>query len=118
MAVDLEAFVQNSFDDSYVNDFDISFSSLFDIDDLFFSKIDAMKSEFAYLCDVLPNGYTCCDDHFMHIFDINSVQTKTFNLGTIENPKNILIASDSTPDEREKNERNINKKAESIRLEL
>ena len=61
-----------------------------------------MKSDFAYLCDVLPNGYVHCDDHFMHIFDINSVQTKTFNLGTIENPKNVLISSDLTPDEREK----------------
>ena len=102
VAVDLEAFAQNSFVDSYVDDFDVYFASLFDIDDLFFSKFDVMKSEFAYLCDVLPNGYACRDDHFMHIFDINLVQIETFNLGTIENPKNILISSDLTPNEREK----------------
>ena len=61
-----------------------------------------MNSNFAYLCDVLPNGYVVCDDHFMHMFDINSVQTESFNLGTHDNPKNILIASDLTPKEREK----------------
>ena len=61
-----------------------------------------MKSNFAYLCDVLPNGYSYCDDHFMYIFDINFMQTESFNLGTIENPKNILITSDITPDESEK----------------
>ena len=54
------------------------------------------------MCDVFPNGYSVCDDHFMHMFDINSAQTESFNLGTNENPKNILFASDLTPKEREK----------------
>ena len=81
------------------DDFDVSLANLFEADDSFFSKVDAMKSEFAYLCDVFPNGYSACDNHFMHIFDINSVQTELFNLGTSDNPKNILIASDLTPDE-------------------
>ena len=58
-----------------------------------------MKSEFSYLCDVFPNGYSVYDNHFMHIFDINSVQTELFNLGTSDNPKNIRITSDLTPDE-------------------
>ena len=61
-----------------------------------------MNSNFTYLCDVLPNVYAVCDEHFMHMFDINSVQTESFNLGTHDNPKNILIASDLTPEEREK----------------
>ena len=51
----------------------MSVVNLFDIDDLFFSKVNAMKYNFAYLCDVLPNGYSICDDYFMHMFDINSV---------------------------------------------
>ena len=38
----------------------------------------------------------------MHMFDINSMQTESFNLGTIDKPKNILLASDLTHDEREK----------------
>ena len=41
------------------------------MDDILFSKVDAIKSEFAYLCDVFSNGYSACDDHFIHIFDIN-----------------------------------------------
>ena len=45
---------------------------LFKTDDLFYSKVNAMKSNFAYLYDVLPNGYSVCDDNFMHMFDINS----------------------------------------------
>ena len=72
--------------------------NLFDTDDLFFSKVNEMNSDFSYLCDVLPNGYTVCDDHFMHMFDINSTQTESFNLDTHDNPKNILIASDLTPE--------------------
>ena len=68
-----------------------------------------MKSNFAYLCDIFPNGYSIYDDHFMHMFDINSTQTESFNLGITDNPKNILLASNLTPDERE-NKKN-NKKA-------
>ena len=69
-----------------------------------------MKSNFAYLCDVLPNGYAICDDHFMHMIDINFVQTKSFNLDTSENPKNILITSDLTPEEREKMKKTLRKR--------
>ena len=74
----------------------------FETDDLFYSKVNAMKSYFAYLCDVSSNDYSVCDDHFMHMFDINSTQTESFNLGTTDKPKNILLASDLTHDEREK----------------
>ena len=103
--------------DFFYDDYDISFAALFEINDLFYSKVNAMKSDFAYLCDVFPNGYSVCNDHFMHIFDINFTQTKSFNLGTMDNPKNILLASDLTHDER-KNERNNKKEVESICLGL
>ena len=93
---DFTSFVFNNVADVFYDDIDISVGNLFDTDDLFFSKVNAMNSDFAYLCDVLPNGYTVCDDHFMHMFDINSTQTESFNLGTHDNPKNILIASDLT----------------------
>ena len=69
-----------------------------------------MKSDFAYLCDVLPNDYSVCDDHFMHIFDINSIQTESFNLGTHNNPKNILIASSLTLEERLKMKETLRKR--------
>lgn len=99
---DLETYILNSIMDIFYDDYDVSFSVLFETDDVFYSKVNAMNSDFAYLCDVLPNGYTVCDDHFMYLFDINSMQTELFNLSTIDNPKNILLASDLTHEEREK----------------
>ena len=44
--------------------------------------------------------------------------TKSFNLGTTDKPKNILLASDLTHDERAKMEEIIKKEAESICLGL
>ena len=99
---DFEAFVLNSIVDVFYDDYDVFLAELFEIDDLFISKFNAMNAGFAYLCDVLPNGYTVCDDHFMHLFDTNSMPTALFNLSTIDNPKDILLASDLTHDEREK----------------
>ena len=64
-----------------------SLAALFETDDLFYFKVNAMKSDFAYLCDVFPSGYSICDNHFMHMFDINSMQTESFNLGTTDKPK-------------------------------
>ena len=61
-----------------------------------------MKSYFSYLYDVFPNGYSVCDDHFMYMFGINFLQTDSFNLGTSENPKNILINLDLTLKKSEK----------------
>ena len=49
-------------------------SVMYEEDGLFTTKIDAINSNFAYLCDVLPNGNTCVDNsHNMHIFHINSM---------------------------------------------
>ena len=57
----------------FYDDIDISVAHLFEIDDVFFSKVNAINSDFAYLCDIFPNGYSVCDDHFMYMFDINYV---------------------------------------------
>ena len=108
--LDLEAYVQNSIMDVFYDDYEVSFTALFETDDLFYSKVNAINSDFAYLCDVFPNGYSVCDDHFMHMFDINSMQTELFNLGTTDKPKNIRLASDLTHDEREKMKEIIGKR--------
>ena len=88
--------------DIFYDDVNISIAHLFETDDIFFSKVNVINLNFAYFCDVFPNGYSVCDDYFMHMFDINSIQTESFNLGTNENPKNILFTSDLTPEERKK----------------
>ena len=59
---------------------------------------------------MFPNGYSIYNDHFMHMFDINSLQTKSFNLGICDNPKNILIASNLTLNERLKMEEVLRKR--------
>ena len=46
----------------------------------------------------------------MYMFDINSMQTESFNLGTIDNPKNILLTSDLTHDEKEKMKETLKKR--------
>ena len=96
--------------DIFYDDLDISFANLFETDDLFFSEVNTMKSDFTYLCDVFSNGYFVYDDHFLHMFDINYVQTESFNLGTNDNPKNILIASNLTSDERGKMKETLKKR--------
>ena len=115
--LDLETYVLNSVMDIFYDDFDVSFTALFETDDLFYSKVNTIKSDFAYLCDVFLNGCSVCDDHFMYIFDINSTQIESFNLSTTDKPKNILLASDLTHDEREKM-KEIIKETESICLGL
>ena len=70
---DFTTFVLNGILDIFYNDFDIYVANLFDTVNLFFSKVNTIKSDFAYLCDVLTNGYSVYDDNSMHMFDINSV---------------------------------------------
>ena len=47
----------------------------------------------------------------MSIFDINSTKVEAFNLGTCENPRNILIANEVTSEERKKLEEVLKKYA-------
>ena len=44
---DFESYVLNSIIDVYYDDLDIAFVNMFEIDDLFFSKVNAMNSNFA-----------------------------------------------------------------------
>ena len=64
------------------------------------SKVNAIKSDFAYLFDVFSYGSVHCIDQNTCIFDIHSISTKPFNIG-IENEPHILhILKDITPEER------------------
>ena len=108
--LDFEAYVLNSIMNIFYDDYDVSLIPLFEADGLFYSKMNAMKSDFAYLCDVFPNGYSIYDDHFMHLFDVNYMQTESFNFTTIDNPKNILLASNLTHDEKEKMKETLKKR--------
>ena len=71
------------------------------------SKYDAMKSNFAYLCDLSFDN----DEHFiepyMSIFDIHSINTEPFNMDTDENLRTSHISKDVTPEENENEARKV-----------
>ena len=78
------------------------------------SKVNVMKSKFAYLFDVFSDGSVHCIDQNTCIFDIHPICTKPFNIGT-ENVSCILhISKDITLEER----REINKIFKSIFLDI
>ena len=64
------------------------------------SKVNAMKSNFAYLYDVFSDGSVHCIDQNTYIFDIHSICTKPFNIGTKNEPRILHISKDITPEER------------------
>ena len=70
---------------------------LFEDDPILFN---AMNSNLAYLYDLSFDN----DEHFiepyMSIFDIHSINTEPFNLGTNENPRILHISKDVTLKEK------------------
>ena len=59
--------------------------------------ISNKDNHFAYLSLSPPLNL-----HDLSIFDINSTKTNAFNLGTPESPKEVLIASEVTTEERKR----------------
>ena len=64
-----------------------------------------MNSSLVYLCDVDLDGLMHFNIDRSCMFDINSIQLDSLNMGTNEQPKNISISHDLTPEERKKFER-------------
>ena len=64
------------------------------------SKVNTTKSDFAYLFDVFYDGSVRCIDQNTCIFDIYSICTELFNIGTENEPRNLHILKDTTPEER------------------
>ena len=57
-----------------------------------------MNSGLAYLCDVDSDVLVHFNIDRSCMFDINSIQLDSLNMGTNENPKYISISHDLTPD--------------------
>ena len=72
--------------------------------------VNDMKTGFAYLCDVDSDGHVHFNFDCSCMFDINSIQLDSLNMGTNENPKYISISHDLTPDKREKFKRILTKR--------
>ena len=69
-----------------------------------------MNSSLAYLCDVDSNSLVHFNIDRSCMFDINSIQLDSLNMGTNENPKCISISHDLTPEERKHFESILTKK--------
>ena len=74
--------------------------SLFETDDVMNSKVNVMKLDFAYLFDVFSDGSVHCIDQNTCIFNIHSISTEPFNIGTENEPCILHISKDVTPEER------------------
>ena len=82
------------------------------------SKVNAMKSNFAYLFDVFFDGSVHCIDQNTCIFDIHSICNEPFNIGIENEPRILHISKDTTLEERREIEKNINKIFKSICLDI
>ena len=83
---------------------------LYEDENSVFMAVNDMKTSFAYLCDVDPDDHMHFNFDCSCMFDINSIQLDSLNMGTNENPKYISISHDLTPEEREKFERILTKR--------
>ena len=84
----------------------------------YFFFVNNMNSSLANLCNVDPDGFGHFNIDHSCIFDINSIQLDSLNMGTNENPKYISISHVLTPEERENFERILTKNKGSICLVL
>ena len=69
-----------------------------------------MNSSLTYLCDVDSYGLVHFNIDCSCMFDINSIQLDSLNIGKNEQPKNISISHYLTPEERENFERILTKR--------
>ena len=75
-----------------------------------FVLVNNMNSGLAYLCGLDSDGLVHFNIDRSCMFDINSIQLDSLNMGTNENPKYISISHDLIPEEREKFERILTKR--------
>ena len=85
-------------------------SGLYEDENSIFVLVNDMNSGLTYLCDVDFDGLVHFNIDRSCMFDINSIQLDSLNIGTNEQPKNISISHDLTPEEGEIFERILKKR--------
>ena len=78
-------------------------------DDAFFSKFNAITSDFTYLFDVYSNGNVHTLDHIMSISHLNSIHTELFNRSDTKSPKELQLTISLSFEEKSELERIIKK---------
>ena len=107
---DLASIISDSFFDVFYEETDVITSGLFEDENSIFVLVNDMNSGLAYLCDVDSDGLMHFNIDHSCLFDINSIQLDSLNMGKNENPKYILISHDLTPEERKNFERILTKR--------
>ena len=82
---EIDAFIKDVLVEHFYS-VDVITPDLFEEEEVFVTKVNDMISDFAYLCDVLPNGTVYFINHTTSMLNINYLQTNAFNLGIKENP--------------------------------
>ena len=85
-------------------------SGLFEDENSVFVLVNDMNSGLAYLCDIDSDGLMHFNIDCSCMFDINSIQLDSLNMGINKNPKYISISHDLTPEERKNFERILTKR--------
>ena len=98
---DLANIISDSFCDVFYEETDVITSGLFEDENSIFLLVNDMNFNLAYLCDVNPDGLVHFNIDRLCMFDINSIQLDSLNMGINENPKCISISHDLTPKKRE-----------------
>ena len=107
---DLASIISDSFCNVLYEETDVITSGLFEDKNSIFLLVNDMNSGLAYLCDVDSDGLVHFNIDRSCMFDINSIQLDSLNMGTNESPKCISISHDLTPEERKNFERILIKK--------
>ena len=87
---DLASIISDSFCDVFYAETDVITSALYEDENSVFLVVNDMKNGFAYLCNVDPDGLVHFNIDRSFMFDINSIQLDSLNMGTNEQPKNIF----------------------------
>ena len=75
-------------------------SDLYEEENSIFLVVNDMNSGLVYLYDVDPDSLVYFSINRSCMFDINSIQLNSLNMGPNEQPKKISISYDLTPEER------------------
>ena len=97
---DLASIISDSFYDVFYEKTDVIMFGLYEDENSIFILVNDMNSGLAYLCDVDSDGLVHFNIDRLCMFDINSIQLDSLNMGINENPKCISISHDLAPDER------------------
>ena len=81
---DSPSIISDSFCDVFYEEIDVIMSDLFEEKNSVFLLVNDMNSGLAYFCDVDPDGLVHFNIDRSCMFDINSIQLDSLNIGTNE----------------------------------